>query len=66
MKQSDVKIGEILYTYIGPNLRAVKIVREVPPDRFNQRVRYVCANERGEELPKPRTAAALRQKRVKQ
>ncbi len=67
MRQSEIQIGSIYYTLVGPTLRAVRVTSEILVTRSGAlgkpRVltKYqVALVDNGDRLPKLRTAAALR------
>jgi len=71
MKTSDVKLGSVYLTRIGGALCPVTVTAEAPrrraysalgnPDREGPARFYVKRHGETERLPKPRTAAALRE-----
>lgn len=68
MLQKNVKIGETYLTYIGKELRRVRVDREVKRTQWGYRsgdrqvTRFICTELRtGKELPKPRSSGSLRE-----
>lgn len=61
MKQAEVVVGCTYQTYIGQTLARVVVLGSYPPGRYEKHMRFRIRRE-GEtkELPKHRTAAALR------
>jgi hypothetical protein len=61
MKQANIIIGATYETYIGQTLARVVVLGSYPPGRYEKHMRFRVRRE-GEtkELPKHRTAAALR------
>lgn len=61
MKEKDITVGKVYYTYIGSDLEPVTVVGILEPDAYNKRTRFLI-KRKGESriLPKARTAAALR------
>lgn len=62
MKEKDIVVGKVYYTYIGSELEPVTVVGTAEPDRYDKRRRFLIKRH-GESriLPKARTAAALRE-----
>lgn len=61
MKQNDVKVGEQYLTKIGEKRVAVKVTAEAHSSPYSKAKRFWCRRvDTGRDLPKPRTAAALR------
>jgi hypothetical protein len=67
MKKKDVKIHEQYYTRVGGQLVPVQVVAQKeqwygpPTNRRSRTVFLLLRVDTGRDLPKPRTAAALRQ-----